>query len=346
VKRVLLTGAGGFVGSHMLRHLLMNTDYEIVCPVTFRHRGNADRIFSSIGKHCTRHEQCLPDPTWVERVDVVMSDLAGPISDITAERFGSIDLIINMASQSHVDRSIEDPVGFIRNNVELIFTMLEYARRAKPDHFIQLSTDEVYGPLAIGEEPHAEWAPFLPSNPYAASKAAQESIAVSYWRTYGLPLTIVNAMNLVGEMQDKEKYAPMVMRAVMRGEPVKVHAAPDGTIGSRFFLHPRNLADAILHIWESGPPPEYPDKLRPGKFHVVGEKELSNLELAQFIADAMDKPLRYELVDFHSSRPGHDLRYGLDGSKIEATGWKPPIPLDGSIAKTVQWTLDHPQWLL
>lgn len=232
-KRVLLTGAGGFVGCHILRHLLTNTDWELVCPVTFRHHGNSDRIASAIEGR----------PEWHQRVQVVMCDLTAPISATTASRFGPIDYILNVASESHVDRSITEPVPFIRNNVDLILSLLEYARIIQPAVFLQMSTDEVYGP-APADYAHREWDTIAPSNPYSASKAAQEAIAFSYWRTFGVPVVITNTMNIIGEMQSSEKFLPKTMRAVAAGEPATVHVSPEGQPGSRFYLHARNLADA------------------------------------------------------------------------------------------------------
>jgi dTDP-glucose 4,6-dehydratase len=125
---------------------------------------------------------------------------------------------------------------------------------------------------------------------------------------------------------------------------MKIHASPGGEIGSRFYLHARNQADGLLHVLKQHFP-AYGESDVPEKFHIVGEREVDNLEMAQMIAKAVGKPLKYELEDFHSSRPGHDLRYALDGKKISDTGWKLPIPLEESIQRTVEWTLNHKEWL-
>jgi len=333
-KRLLLTGASGFVGSHVLRHVLVNTDWFVVCPVTFSHKGIQDRIRLSI----------IDNPEYLKRIKIVQCDLAYPISSITDKEFGTIDYVLNVASESHVDRSIEEPKNFIVNNVALICNLLDWARIAKPEKIIHISTDEVYGPAPKGTA-HREWVDqYLPSNPYSASKAAQESIVFSYWRTYALPIMITNTMNLIGEMQDPEKFIPMTMRKIMAGETVSIHGSLEGEIGSRFYLHARNQADALLHLLNTDFP-LYGDAQKPEKFHVVGEREISNLDLAQMIADFMGKPLKYEIVDFHTSRPGHDLRYALNGDKIAATGWKAPISLEQSLKRTVEWNLAHPEWL-
>jgi dTDP-glucose 4,6-dehydratase len=256
-----------------------------------------------------------------------------------------------VASLSHVDDSIADPVAFTRNNVDIALSVLEYAREAAPAHLIWVSTDEVYGPAVAGQA-HPEWAPVLPSNPYSASKAAQEAIAIAYWRTYGIPVTITNTMNLIGERCGPEKYLPTLIRKINRGEKVTVHGRR-GNIGSRYYLHARNQADALLYILRNLPPAMFPahaapgsrEASRPDRFNIVGPDRISNLQLAQMVADILGKQLRYELEDFHATRPGHDPHYGLDGSKLTVLGWKPPIPFRESLAKTVQWTVTHPEWM-
>lgn len=329
-KRVLISGACGFVGSHVVEHLLANTDWDIVGITTFRHKGDSLRTESF-------------DPA---RVDLIFHDLAGPISERLAARIGPIDYVLNLASDSHVDRSIIDPVPFIRNNVEVVLNVLEYCRQAKPAAVIQMLTDEIFGPAPANYQ-HKEWDIYLPSNPYSASKAAQGAIAISYWRTYGLPISLVQCMNIIGERQDKEKFVPMVISKVQKGETVTIHGDPEkGLVGSRYYLHARNLADAMLFILKNQPPTLYPNGDRPNSYNIVGEKEVDNLAMAQMIARFVGKELKYEIVNFHKSRPGHDLRYALDGSKMASLGWKAPVPLEESLRRTVEWTLLKPEWLL
>jgi len=336
MKRVLLTGASGFVGSHVLRHILINTDWEVVCPTTFTHKGLQDRIRVSVDG--------INDP--FKRVKVIHCDFTSPISPITAHEFGEINYVLNLASESHVDRSIEYPAQFIINNVSLICHLLDWAKgHDSLEKFIQISTDEVYGPAAEGYA-HREWVDLhLPSNPYSASKAAQEDIAFAYWRTYGVPVVVTNTMNIIGELQDTEKFVPMVIKKVLNGEKVSIHGSLDGDIGSRFYLHARNQADGLLHVLNQ-PVPMYGEALMPEKYNISGEREVNNLEMAQMIADFVGKPLNYEIVDFHTSRPGHDLRYALDSTKIASTGWISPLPLEESLRKTVEWTIAHPEWLM
>jgi dTDP-glucose 4,6-dehydratase len=244
-----------------------------------------------------------------------------------------------------VDRSIESPGPFIRNNTDLITNVLDYARGAGPRIVLHMSTDEVYGP-AHGRDRHKEWSTIAPSNPYSASKAAQEAICFSYWRTYGVPVVITNTMNIIGELQDAEKMVPKTTRSILRGEPVTVHTDPGGTPGSRFYLHARNLADAWLHLLRTHTPQSYADgDLLPSRFNIVGEREVDNIELVRMIGDVIGRTPEIRPVSFHASRPGHDLRYALDGTRMADTGWKAPVPFDESLSRTVDWFTRNPEWL-
>lgn len=323
--RVLLTGASGFLGANCLRHMLNVTDWHIVCPAAFSHRGVPERITLTV----------QPDE-W-ERVTVVTCDLATPIADTTATLFGDIDYIINFASESSVPRAIADPVHTVQNNVNLMLHLLEYARTLpRLRAFVQISTDEVYGPCAEGT--HAEWSTILPSTPYSASKAAQEALAISYWRTFSLPLILVNTMNPIGPMQDPEKFVPTVIGKIRRREAVTIHTDRAGTVGSRVYVNTEDLASAILHVIGLGVWP----KDAPPRWNVVGERDVDNLELAQLIASAMEAELSYNLRP--GDAPGHGGRYALDGSKLAATGWKPAYTIEGTVGSVVAWTLDHPLW--
>lgn len=331
-KNVLLTGASGFIGSHMLEHLLVNTDWHITCIASWEHKGTPERILQSQ----------YYDPA---RVLVITHDLQAPLTPQTKKRIPKPDYILNFASDSHVDRSITDPIPFVRNNVDITLNILEYAREVEPEVFVQISTDEVYG-AAPDDVNHAEWSTILPSNPYSASKAAQEALAISYWRTYGVPLIITNTMNNFGERQDPEKFIPLCIQKIAKGQPVTIFGT-ENNIGSRFYLHARNHADAVLFILRNLPPVKYVDGGidRPDRYNVVGEIELDNLEVASKIASIIGKDLAYTLVDFHAARPGHDRRYALDGTKLKNAGWVPPIPFEDSLRKTIEWTLAHQEWL-
>jgi dTDP-glucose 4,6-dehydratase len=182
-RRVLITGVGGSIGCHVLRHLLKHTDWDVIGVDSFRHKGLTDRVHRVTYKH----------PESLPRLSVFTHDLMAPISTLLQKKMGPVDYIINLASISDVDWSLEDPGYVIRNNVELMVNVLDFARRAQPDVFLHVSTDEVYGPTD-GKTTHKEWDPILPSNAYSASKAAQEAIGIAYWRSYGVPLLIVNIM--------------------------------------------------------------------------------------------------------------------------------------------------------
>ena len=343
--KVLLTGAGGFVGHHTLAHLLKTTDWEVVATDSFRHYGVSARIRAVFDE--------LPGER--SRVKVVTHDLSTPIDSITAREFGNPDVIINMASDSHVDRSITDPRPFVENNVGLVLTLLEYARTL-PDliTFIQIGTDEVYGPAPVGFN-HPEWSPQIPSNPYSASKSAQEAIAIAYWRTYNIPLILTNTMNIIGERQDVEKFVPLIIRSLQKSVPVPVHSimhANAWECGSRFYLHARNQADALRFLIKhfSGTPHRYTDGLdRPERFNVSGEVEVSNDEMvfliAKFLGISKQTSEIIEYVNVEGARPGHDLRYALNGAKLLDMGWNPPVPFEKSLERTVNWTVKNPIWV-
>jgi dTDP-glucose 4,6-dehydratase len=331
---VLLTGAGGFAGHHLLHHLLLETRWDIVATDSFRHRGKTDRITALLDW----------DKDWRSRVDVITHDLSAPFSAQMTHRIAGahgLDYLIAMASESHVDRSIADPVPFIQNNVNVMLNTLELARDLKPAVVLVISTDEVFGPGGG----HKEWDPLIPSNPYSASKAAQEAIAVSYWRTYGVPAIITNTVNMYGERQDPEKFLPLVISRILAGKKITVHGTPDD-IGSRYYIHARNAADAWLFLLGNAVPSMFPVTQRPDRYNISPAFPMSNLELAQLTADTLDMPLDYELADFHSARPGHDPHYGLDATAITTAGWKPPVGRDESLKRTINWYLEHPDWLL
>ena len=330
-KRVLLTGMGGFMAGHFCEHILKNTDWEIIGLESFRHKGDSLRI--------------IKDP----RITVYTCDCATPISYRLEHQIGEVDYIVNMASDSHVDRSITDPVDFVKNNFNIALYMLEFARRQpKLEKFIQISTDEVFGPALEGHN-HREWENHLPSNPYSASKSAQEQLCIAYWRCYGVPVIITNTMNIIGERQDPEKFLPMLISKINKGEEVTIHGN-EKYIGRRYYLHARNQADAILFILKNVDVIKYYDTvdkvLKPERFNIVGDVEMNNLELAQLVAKIMNKELKYKLMDFHAARAGHDRRYALDGSKIRERGWKAPLTFEQSLRKTVAWTLAHKEWLI
>lgn len=329
--KILITGAAGFVGSHAVHYFLKNTDSTIVAIDSFRHKGDSVRL-QDVKEH--------------NRLTVHTHDLSAPLS---AKLGSDFDFILNIASDSHVERSITDPVPFVENNVKLALNVLEFARKQRSLRaLIQCSTDEVFGPAPVGYA-HKEWEIQLPSNPYSASKAAQDAIAFSYWRTFGVPIIITHTMNMFGPMQDTEKFIPKVIAKVLHGDTVEIHGTRH-CLGSRMYLHTECLVDAWNFLMRETTPRTYHRGevgiQFPDKYNIVGEAEVNNLELAEKIASIMRKPLSYEFIDFHSTRPGHDLRYALDGTKMREAGWRHPISFDTALESTVKWYLENPEWLI
>ena len=335
MKRVLLTGGGGAIGVHVFAHLMENTDWHVTILDSFRHKGNRDRI----RQICEGHED------WWKRLTVIQHDLVAAINRKICAEIGDVNYILHLAALSDVFVAVDNPVYAIRNNIESTLTMLEYASEVEHDAFILFSTDEVYGPVRKGKA-HPEWSPMRPSNAYSASKAASECIAYPYWRAGQVKLIITNTMNNFGPMQAASKFPAMVQRQLEAGEKVTVHGN-EQEIGTRFYIHSRNTADAVLYILRNLPPylhrKGYLDD--PDRYHIVGSTCLSNLELAQWIADLMGCPLDYELVDFHRDNPAHDIHYGLEDNRLRRRGWTPPISFEDSLLETIQWQQQHKEWI-
>lgn len=336
VPRLLLTGIGGSAGCHMFRHIMAETNWHVVGIDSFRHKGLFDRVRVMLDAH----------PQDRDRLTLITHDLTAPFSDHTQEEIEQVDYIVNMASLSDVHASLNDPRRFLEQNMAQMVTMLEHARWSCRQAFVQFSTDEVYGPTD-GTFAHPEWSSIAPSNPYSASKAAQEAAAICYWRAYGVPLIIVNSMNMFGEMQSTSKFPAIVQRRIRAGEEITIHGRP-GEVGSRWYIHSRNSAHAVLHILRTVTPPLHIDGEvdRPKRFNIVGDKQVSNEELVLFIGKCIGKIPRYRFEDAKVSRPGHDLHYGLDGYKLKTElGWRSPLSFEASMRNTVAWYEDHPEWL-
>lgn len=330
---ILLTGASGFVGSHMLRFLLKNTDSHIFCPVTYKHGGSKNRITSLVSSEFS------------EKYTVFLCDLAKEnLSDF--DFLSDVSLIINFASESHVDRSIIEPRNFMSNNVNLMINLLEFARLKNGDlQFIHVSTDEVYGALDKSFD-NAEWTrPHLPSNPYSASKSAQESLVVSYYKTFDLNISIVNSTNILGEGQNQEKYIPRVIRKIINHEEINVDTDIHGAIGSRKYVYAGDVAEAINLISRLEPNSHEfaSEKNRPEKFHISGIDEISNLEIVKIISEILN--IESKINIYPSSRPGYDLRYELSSDKLRDLGWNESKPIVQRLEEIIEWTVNHPEWL-
>ena len=247
-----------------------------------------------------------------------------------------VDLAINIAAESHVDNSFTNPISFSLTNTIGAHTFLLNCINNKVKKIVHISSDEVYGEKLIGSCDETQ--KIEPTNPYSASKSAAEKICQSYENTYNIPLKIVNVMNVFGETQYVEKFIPNTIKKILNDEKVLIHSYPDKIrSGTRFYIHARNVSDAVLFIIKNGKLGE--------TYHISGEREVNNLKMAEIIAKVIGKKLNYEMIDFHSSRPGHDLRYGLDDTKLKSLGWKPPVNFENSLKKTIEWTLKNKEWL-
>jgi len=324
VVKALITGGAGFIGHHVVEFLLDNTDWDLTLIDRLDISGNLNRL-AEIG--------AAKNP----RVRFFYHNLRAALSGQLINQLGTpYDYIIHLAAATHVDRSIQDPVSFVEDNVLATCHLLNYARDVGCGRLLYFSTDEVFGSAPAGVA-YKEWDRYKSTNPYSATKAGGEELAIAFHNTYGVPALITHTMNVFGERQHPEKYIPSTIRKVRDDELVQIHSNPERTrAGSRFYIHAKAVADAVLFVLQHG---------RPGdKYNIVGEREVDNEALAKAIAFTMGKGLRYELTG-DGNRPGHDLRYALDGSKLARMGWRPPATFREALFRTVTWTLENPHWL-
>tara|TARA_B100000519_G_scaffold66497_1_gene56418 strand:- start:1541 stop:2314 length:774 start_codon:yes stop_codon:yes gene_type:complete len=255
-----------------------------------------------------------------------------------------------MAAGSHVDRSIEYPMEFVMDNVVGTVNVMDWARSLDGlEKMIYFSTDEVFGPAPKGVK-YKEWDRYNSTNPYSASKAGAEELAVAYENTFKLPILISHTMNVFGERQHPEKYIPMCVRRVKNGETITVHSNSAKTeAGSRHYIHAKDVADAMLFLLNNDVTKKKSnDSCKVGhniKFNIVGPEEIDNLSLAKMIAECQGKEAITEMVDFHSARPGHDLRYALDGGLMKSMGWEPKLKFSERIQQVSDWYLSNDEWL-
>ncbi len=337
-KKILITGGAGFIAHHLIDEILSKTDWHIITLDRLDFSGNLNRL-NEVVKSYPEIER--------KRVKIVHHDLKAELNSEIQSSIGRIDYISHLAAGSHVDRSISHPLEFVMDNVVGTAHILDYARKQDSlEHFAYFSTDEVFGPAPKGIN-FKENDRYNSTNPYSASKAGGEELVVAYENTYGLPAFITHTMNVFGERQNIEKYIPMVIKKVRDQKKVTVHADTNKKIpGSRHYIHAKDVADALLFIFNYDLSMFKPDQTgaKCQKFNIVGKDEIDNLELAKFIAEVQKKSLDYELVDFHSSRPGHDLRYSLDGDKMAKMGWVPESAFN-RLEYVINWTLENDRWL-
>ncbi len=341
MKRVLITGGAGFIAHHTIKHFLQNTNWEIVSLDRLDYSGNLNRIHDMMNDL---------NPNVKKRLDIVYHDLRAEVNQMISADLGQFNYIIHMAASSHVDRSIEDPMCFVLDNVVATCNILNFARsQNKLERFVYFSTDEVFGPAPKGVN-YKERDRYNSTNPYSATKAGGEELAVAFENSYKMPVYITHTMNVFGERQHPEKFIPMTIKKVRDSENVTIHSDSSKKIpGSRHYIHATDVADGCLFLLNNEKKinkikNDYGGAKCP-KFNLVGPVEWNNLELAQKIANVQKKELKYEMVDFHSSRPGHDLRYALDGNLMKDLGWIPKISIEERIFQVVEWTLKNDRWL-
>ena len=334
MKTLLVTGGAGFIGGNFIHFLLRETGVQVVNLDKLTYAGNLDTLAPLAGN--TRHvfvQGDIGDQALVERL---LADYA-------------VDAVVNFAAESHVDRSIDGPADFVQTNVVGTFNLLDCARRywaglgqAGRDsfRFLHVSTDEVYGSLGA-EGRFTETTPYAPNSPYSASKAASDHLVRAWHHTYGLPVLTTNCSNNYGPYQFPEKLIPLVTLKALAGEPLPIYGTGANV---RDWLYVEDHCRAIWRVLEAG---------RPGEvYNVGGDSERTNLEvvdtlcalLDELVPDSPHRP-HAQLKTFVTDRPGHDLRYAIDATKLKTElGWAPRERFETGLRRTLQWYLDNQAW--
>ncbi|WP_165984141.1 dTDP-glucose 4,6-dehydratase [Streptomyces sp. YIM 98790] len=314
--RILVTGGAGFIGSHFVRALLAGR------------YGSADGTHVTVLDKLTYAGDRRNLPAHHDRLDFVRGDICD--ARLLHELLPGHDAVVHFAAESHVDRSIDSGADFCRTNVLGTQVLLDAALRAGVGRVVHVSTDEVYGSVAAGQSDEG-W-PLLPSSPYAASKAAADLVARSYWHTHGLDLSITRCSNNYGPRQHPEKLIPRFITNLLEGVPVPLYG--DGR-NTREWLHVDDHCRAVHLVLHRG---------RAGEvYNIGGGTRLANLELTQRILSLCGADR--SAIRYVADRKGHDLRYALDGSKIrEQLGFTPRVPFGSGLSETVAWYRNNPQW--
>lgn len=332
--RLLITGGAGFIGSAVVRYGLRRTDYHLINVDKLTYAANLESL-----------DEVLPSDRYAfELVDICDSPQLRRVFE-----GHDPDAIMHLAAESHVDRSIDGPRAFIETNIVGTYTLLQAARahyerlppeRKKAFRFHHVSTDEVFG--SLGEEgAFTETTPYAPNSPYSASKASSDLLVRAWHHTYGLPVVLSNCSNNYGPYQFPEKLIPVVILAALEGKPIPVYGAGKNV---RDWLFVEDHAEALFTILERGKIGE--------SYNVGGRNELQNIDLIQILCRTLDalvpesphKP-HAKLISFVQDRPGHDLRYAIDASKIERElGWRAGVTVEEGIRRTVAWYLQNRDW--
>ncbi|WP_369854481.1 dTDP-glucose 4,6-dehydratase [Candidatus Thalassolituus haligoni] len=333
--KFLITGGAGFIGSAVVRYLMSETSHTVV---------NVDNL-TYAGNLCSIESVSSSDFYVFEKVDICNIKELRRVFDQHKP-----DVVMHLAAESHVDRSIHGPSDFIQTNIVGTFNLLEASReywvqRGKPENFRfhHISTDEVYGDLNGTDDLFTEMTSYNPSSPYSASKASSDHLVRAWWRTYGLPVLITNCSNNYGPYHFPEKLIPHVILNALSGKNLPVYGKGDQI---RDWLYVDDHARALVKVVTEGTVGE--------TYNIGGNNEKKNLSVVETICDileelAPDKPKGvnkyHDLISFVVDRPGHDLRYAIDSSKIQAElGWKPEESFDSGIRKTVEWYLSNRSW--
>lgn len=337
MSKILVTGGAGFIGSAVVRHIINDTDHRVVNVDKLTYAGNLGSV-----------EQAAQSDRYV----FVQADIGDVESIVAILDAHQPDGVMHLAAESHVDRSIDGPGAFIQTNVVGTYTLLEacrhYWQRLDVEaqaafRFHHVSTDEVYGDLADSGELFREDTSYDPSSPYSASKAASDHLVRAWQRTYGLPVLVTNCSNNYGPYHFPEKLVPHIILNALKGKPLPVYG--DGS-QIRDWLYVEDHARALLQVFSEG---------RMGEtYNIGGHNEKQNIDVVKGICSILDELVpehpegieRYEeLIEFVADRPGHDLRYAIDASKIQQDlGWVPVESFESGIRKTVQWYLENQSW--
>ena len=342
-QTVMVTGGAGFIGHHMIRRLLKHSEYKIISLDRLDFSGNLNRL-SELSQEFGQEE--------MRRLKVIYHDLRAEINPQLAGQIGEIDYIIHMAAGSHVTRSIENPMLFVQDNVVGTCNLLDYARKYLPNlkKFINFGTDEVFGSAPEGVE-YQEYDRYNSRSPYSATKAGAEELCVAYENTFGMPIYCTHTMNVFGERQLPEKFLGIAMNRILKDEKVTIHCDEEtGTrSGLRHWVHAADVADATMFIMnlphkEFELADDFGGATCP-KFNIVGQREYSNLEVAQMIAKIMGRELKYTMIGYDTQRPGHDFRYALSGEYMKRLGWEPKYDFEVRLDQMIKWTLKNSRWL-
>ncbi len=312
-KRILVTGGAGFIGSNFVRLLLNEPEIEQITILDkLTYAGSLDNLNDIIND---------------SRIVFIKGDIAD--AEISRVAMSGANWVVNFAAESHVDRSLSDASPFMRTNIEGVRVLLELARELKPEIFLHISTDEVYGSILDGAA--TEDFPLRPSSPYSASKAAADMICNAYYKSFGVPVIIARSANNYGAYQYPEKFIPRFVVLAMQDKPVPIYG--DGRY-IRDWLFVNDNCLALLLLLRKG---------RIGEIYNISASEIhENMEIAKLLLKIIGKP--ESLITHVEDRPGHDRRYSIDCKKIHALGWKPIAKFDEKFAETVRWYMEQSRW--